>query len=213
MCAAKKRGIDFLLTFDQWLSWWQDTGKLELRGKRRGEYQMCRIGDTGPYSIENIYCDTVSNNSGLTNLGRPRNQASIEKMLATKVANGYVYDPFIEARKRIQDESAAKAMAAIQWAYETRSARRHALKKFSVSQRVWERCIVDWESANGVQYDVPKRAIGDAAGGKKNGKTVICPLGVFPSAKAASIATGIGHSTIVYRCMNNSNGWSYAQHI
>lgn len=69
---SKRRGVEFLLSFDEWVGWWESTGKMHLRGKRRGCYQMCRLGDVGPYSIDNIYCGSVSENSALPTKGKPR---------------------------------------------------------------------------------------------------------------------------------------------
>jgi hypothetical protein len=57
---AKRRGITFDLTFDEWWSIWQESGKWEERG--RGGYQMCRLGDQGPYAIGNVRIDTQRNN-------------------------------------------------------------------------------------------------------------------------------------------------------
>lgn len=73
---AKKRGIAWDFTFDTWLDWWAATGKFELRGKHRGSYQMCRQGDTGPYAVNNVYCDTVSENSALPTRGKARPEAA-----------------------------------------------------------------------------------------------------------------------------------------
>ena len=70
--SAKKRGIEFDLTFDQWISWWMSTGHFEDRGKTVGKYQMCRFNDSGAYDLNNIYCDTVSANSALPTKGKPR---------------------------------------------------------------------------------------------------------------------------------------------
>lgn len=63
MRKAKARGIDWEFTFETWLKWWQDSGKLELRGNTKQKpYKMCRIGDEGPYSPSNTYCGTNSDN-------------------------------------------------------------------------------------------------------------------------------------------------------
>ena len=69
---SKRRGIEFLFTFEEWKQWWLDTGKWELRGKKAGCYQMCRNNDTGPYALWNVYCDTVEANSGLPHKGAIR---------------------------------------------------------------------------------------------------------------------------------------------
>ena len=57
---AKRRGIEFLLTFEQWLEWWGND--LERRGTGEFDLQMCRKLDAGPYSLENIYKGTASEN-------------------------------------------------------------------------------------------------------------------------------------------------------
>lgn len=51
---AKKRNVDFLLTFEEWYQTWLDSGHLNERGQGVGKYQMGRFGDEGPYAIGNI---------------------------------------------------------------------------------------------------------------------------------------------------------------
>lgn len=67
---AKVHGIGFNLTFDQWLAWWHKSGKLSLRGNKKGNYVMGRINDTGPYELGNIKCITVTENQHDAWLGR-----------------------------------------------------------------------------------------------------------------------------------------------
>src|SRR5215469_18965083 len=45
---AKQRGIEFLLTFQEWLAIWHDSGKWAERGCKQGQYCMARFGDKGP---------------------------------------------------------------------------------------------------------------------------------------------------------------------
>lgn len=59
---AKQRGIEWLLTFDEWMSAWRDSGKWDERGKRIGQYVMARRGDVGPYALDNIYFCLASEN-------------------------------------------------------------------------------------------------------------------------------------------------------
>jgi ribosomal protein L37E len=64
--SAESRGIDFYLTFDEWYNWWLSNGldRNLSQGKRnKNTLCMCRYGDTGPYSLDNIYCATASQNS------------------------------------------------------------------------------------------------------------------------------------------------------
>ena len=58
---AKRRGIEFLLSFEQWWSIWED--HWEQRGKLKDELAMCRFGDEGAYEVGNVYLDSVSNNA------------------------------------------------------------------------------------------------------------------------------------------------------
>lgn len=60
--AAMYRQIPWEMTFEQWLSVWRESGKWEQRGKGRGGYCMARRGDTGPYSVENVYITTCDDN-------------------------------------------------------------------------------------------------------------------------------------------------------
>ena len=58
---ALKRGIQWELTFEQWLTAWGD--KLEKRGTGRNNYVMARYGDAGPYAAGNVYICTALQNS------------------------------------------------------------------------------------------------------------------------------------------------------
>lgn len=49
---AKRRGIEWRLTFQQWLDWWGPD--LDNRGQRAWNLQMQRIGDQGAYELGNI---------------------------------------------------------------------------------------------------------------------------------------------------------------
>ena len=51
---AAHRKIAFLLTYEQWLQIWMDSGHLPQRGKGVGLYVMARHGDKGPYSVGNV---------------------------------------------------------------------------------------------------------------------------------------------------------------
>lgn len=49
---AKERGIEFKLTFEQWLEFWGDD--LLRRGRGASDLQMQRFGDAGAYELGNI---------------------------------------------------------------------------------------------------------------------------------------------------------------
>ncbi len=51
---AKVRGVEFLLTFSEWWSIWEESGRYNERGRDSNSYVMARYGDTGPYAIDNV---------------------------------------------------------------------------------------------------------------------------------------------------------------
>lgn len=59
---AASRGIPFLLTFEQWLDIWQESGHLGQRGRGPGRYCMARFGDRGAYEIGNVRIATNREN-------------------------------------------------------------------------------------------------------------------------------------------------------
>ena len=59
---SRKRGIEFQLTFEQWLSIWKISRKLPLRGIQSGQYVMARHGDRGPYAVGNVKIITTNHN-------------------------------------------------------------------------------------------------------------------------------------------------------
>jgi hypothetical protein len=68
---AKSRSINFTLTFEEWWDIWQQSGKWEERGKKKGQYVMSRKGDTGPYAIGNVFIQTCNQNCREANKGKP----------------------------------------------------------------------------------------------------------------------------------------------
>lgn len=60
---AKKRGIGWELTFDQWWDIWTQSGKWSDRGRGALRCCMARKLDRGPYAVGNVYIATNSINS------------------------------------------------------------------------------------------------------------------------------------------------------
>jgi len=76
--SAKQRGIPFLLTFEEWLGIWTESGMLALRGPRSDQYVMARFGDAGPYAVGNVrICSTRENNAerNRNQRGKPLSEA------------------------------------------------------------------------------------------------------------------------------------------
>lgn len=76
--SAKDRGIEFLLTYDEWYKIWLDSGHLSERGKRKGQYVMARYGDIGPYSVENVKIISFAENTREGCGGKPWSKARRE---------------------------------------------------------------------------------------------------------------------------------------
>ena len=56
--SAKKQGIPFQFTFEQWRDWWLTDNRWSRRGRKAGQLQMGRKGNSGPYAPENVECVT-----------------------------------------------------------------------------------------------------------------------------------------------------------
>lgn len=67
---AKRRGIPFLLTFEEWTHIWFTSGKWDQRGWGADKYCMCRYGDKGAYEVGNVYIATNKENGIVANTGR-----------------------------------------------------------------------------------------------------------------------------------------------
>lgn len=52
---AKRRGVEFELTPNQWKAIWFMSGHWRDRGPRMGQFVMCRVGDAGPYAWGNVF--------------------------------------------------------------------------------------------------------------------------------------------------------------
>ena len=59
---ARRRGIAWELTLGQWWAIWKTSGHWEQRGRGNG-YMMCRKGDAGPCSVDNVYIATGTENT------------------------------------------------------------------------------------------------------------------------------------------------------
>ena len=66
---AKRRGIEFKLSFSEWWDVWQQSGKWEERGCKKGQYVMSRYKDIGAYEIGNVFIQTTNDNVRQAQLG------------------------------------------------------------------------------------------------------------------------------------------------
>lgn len=79
---AGKRGIAWDLTLPQWWDVWQQSGKWDQRGRGQG-YCMARVGDSGPYAVDNVYVCTIGQNFSDSYLKTPYSQRFPERVLKT----------------------------------------------------------------------------------------------------------------------------------
>lgn len=62
---AKARGIPFWFTYEEWVEWWQTAlgpDWKKKRGRKKGQFCMARLGDTGAYEPSNVECISVGQN-------------------------------------------------------------------------------------------------------------------------------------------------------
>lgn len=76
---ARKRGIPWQLTFDEWKAIWDASGRWRQRGRGAKRYCMGRKGDVGAYHADNvIIISNAENLSTRTNTTRtPEHNARI----------------------------------------------------------------------------------------------------------------------------------------
>lgn len=60
---AKPRGITWEMSFWQWWTVWQQSGKWSERGRAKDAYVMSRFGDEGAYAVGNVVICTLAQNS------------------------------------------------------------------------------------------------------------------------------------------------------
>jgi hypothetical protein len=59
---AKRRGIEWGLSFFEWMTIWNESGKWDQRGLGIGKYCMARKMDSGGYTADNVYITTCDDN-------------------------------------------------------------------------------------------------------------------------------------------------------
>jgi len=117
--------IKFLLTFEDWLKLWIDSGHADERGTRRGQYCMSRYDDLGHYEIGNVYIQLSSENfrqaalrGHHANKGRVHTEKTKQKVaigVSAARANKYWSSKSgreTDGRRRPLTEEHKKAMAA-----------------------------------------------------------------------------------------------------
>jgi hypothetical protein len=86
---AKQRGIAWRLPYWEWLQIWQDSGHLDERGVRSGQWVMARPGDVGAYEAGNVRIVHVETNHREGQVTR-RRHAQARAEAAGGVVRGYL---------------------------------------------------------------------------------------------------------------------------
>ena len=81
--AIHQRNIEWKMSFPDWMRIWKESGKYEQRGPGKG-YCMARIGDTGPYSLDNVEIITTGQNVSDSYLINPWHERFEEKSIVRK---------------------------------------------------------------------------------------------------------------------------------
>jgi len=84
---AKRRKIEWKLTFDEWQKIWQDSGHWHARGRLSHQYCMARHDDKGVYELGNVSIITNSENATLRNKNFPGFGHFVSKESRDKIAN------------------------------------------------------------------------------------------------------------------------------
>ncbi|NIE67463.1 hypothetical protein [Burkholderia sp. Ax-1719] len=96
---AKRRGIGWDLTFEQWIQWWGED--IERRGTGPCCLQMQRFGDSGPYALGNIKKGTPHQNSVTASIVRQNEAceraATIRRELSAEMLRNDSGDKLIQS--------------------------------------------------------------------------------------------------------------------
>jgi hypothetical protein len=111
---AKKRKIEFLLTFQEWYDIWLQSGKFHLRGRRSNEYCMGRHNDIGPYAVNNVSIITNHENCSFANKDRWKGklvteETKIKIKIARKKQINVGYDKTIYICNHCQQQIRSKS--------------------------------------------------------------------------------------------------------
>jgi hypothetical protein len=74
---AKQRGIDFNISFDDWLNIWLTSNHWHERGVGKTKYVMSRVNDIGAYEVGNVLIQLHGKNVSDAMLGKKKSQAHI----------------------------------------------------------------------------------------------------------------------------------------
>ena len=68
--AARQRGIEWNLSFEEWSNIWKESCRWDQRGPGNDQYCMCRYGDEGVYETGNVFIGLADDNKREANKRR-----------------------------------------------------------------------------------------------------------------------------------------------
>lgn len=86
---ARRRKVEWSLTYDEWQQIWNDSGKFDKRGTGAGTYCMARKFDEGAYSVENVEIVPNSQNSKLSYKRTLKQYNNPEKAIKSEYPDNY----------------------------------------------------------------------------------------------------------------------------
>ena len=180
---ARQRGIEFKLSFQEWLDWWQVEDRWSRRGRRGDSLVMARFGDVGAYETGNIYCTTSS-----------QNIRDVPKAVRQKATLDH------EAKRKAEGRPHPRGRSVVTPAGEfpskTEAAEYHGITSALAAERVRNRSC-GWHYKNG-----------DPKSGRGR-RPVITPAGEFASVADAARHYGIKPTTGAMRARNRNCGWRH----
>jgi hypothetical protein len=87
--SAASRGIEWLITFEEWWGIWDASGKWDQRGRRGDQYCMARFNDEGPYAVGNVEIITNRKNCADSRHNNPEStKANARLASASRLGRG-----------------------------------------------------------------------------------------------------------------------------
>lgn len=71
--------VKFLLSFEEWMEIWLESGHWHERGCHRGQYVMSRYNDLGHYEVGNVFIQRTEDNIRQAQLGFKHDPEVIER--------------------------------------------------------------------------------------------------------------------------------------
>ena len=103
--------FQFLLTFDEWMKIWLESGKLSERGRTRGCYVMSRNNDSGNYEVGNVFIQKFEDNVTQAQLGvtKPERTEKHRRSISERMRNQIAWNKGVAASEDAKrNMSAAK---------------------------------------------------------------------------------------------------------